>query len=219
MGKVLGIYGAGGLGREIFELANLIQINSNRWDSIIYIDDYTDKKMINDTGVFSYNDAKNTFNRELEFVIALGEPIVRKTLADKVSNDGFKLATLIHPNVNIPKTTSIGQGTIVSFGDYISCDVMIGDNVLIQPNANVGHDTVIKSNSVVSSLCNLAGGTCLGECSYLGMSVSVKEKVSIGDNSIVGMGSMVFKDMPDEIIAMGNPARPMKKNDEGRVFK
>jgi len=47
----------------------------------------------------------------------------------------------------------------------------------------------------------------------------VKDQVRIGDGVIVGMGSVVFNDLPDNVIALGNPARPMRPNLEQRVFK
>jgi acetyltransferase-like isoleucine patch superfamily enzyme len=51
------------------------------------------------------------------------------------------------------------------------------------------------------------------------MSVPIKEGSMIGKNTIVGMGSVVLRDLPDDVIALGNPARPMKKNENHRVFK
>jgi acetyltransferase-like isoleucine patch superfamily enzyme len=65
----------------------------------------------------------------------------------------------------------------------------------------------------------LAGAVTIGRYTYVGMTVAIKEKVSVGDYAIIGMYSAVYKDIPDEMIAMGNPARPMKRNEERRVFK
>jgi acetyltransferase-like isoleucine patch superfamily enzyme len=50
------------------------------------------------------------------------------------------------------------------------------------------------------------------------MSVPVKETIKIGKDSIVGMGSVVLRDIQDGMIALGNPARPMKENVSKRVF-
>ena len=51
------------------------------------------------------------------------------------------------------------------------------------------------------------------------MGVQIKEGISIGSNTIIGMGSVVYNDIPDNMIAIGNPARPIKKNLSKRVFK
>ena len=66
---------------------------------------------------------------------------------------------------------------------------------------------------------SFGGDVELGRYAYIGMRSTIKEHVKIGAHSIIGMCSAVYKDIPDKMIAMGNPARPMKKNEEGRVYK
>ena len=72
---------------------------------------------------------------------------------------------------------------------------------------------------VISSMVNIGGKTVIGRNTYIGMGALVKDQVRIGDGVIVGMGSVVFNDLPDNVIALGNPARPMRPNLEQRVFK
>ena len=64
----------------------------------------------------------------------------------------------------------------------------------------------------------MAGGCVVGCATYIGLSVPVKQGIKIGKNVVVGMGSVVVRDIPDNVIAMGNPARPMKNKDDSRVF-
>ena len=66
---------------------------------------------------------------------------------------------------------------------------------------------------------DVAGDCTVGSNTYLAINVCMRQGVSIGNNTIVGMASVVHRDLPDNIIALGNPARAMKKNDERRVFK
>lgn len=51
------------------------------------------------------------------------------------------------------------------------------------------------------------------------MGAQVKESTRIGRGSIVGMGSVVFADTLDEVIALGTPCRPMRPNTSKRIFK
>ncbi|PQY90170.1 DapH/DapD/GlmU-related protein, partial [Cronobacter sakazakii] len=85
--------------------------------------------------------------------------------------------------------------------------------------ACVGHDCVIGENSVVSGMVALAGHCVVGERVFIGMNSCVKEQTRIGDDAIVGMGSAVFSDVADATIVLGNPARAMRQNTEGKVFK
>lgn len=215
---VLGIYGAGGIGREVLELAGIINGKVKVWDEFIFIDDKP-KNDVNGTKVYFYSDAIKKYANNLEVSVGIGEPAVRERLFGKLENDGVKVATLIHPDVYVPDTTVIGKGVTIQMGNFISCNVFIKDYVYIQPHTNIGHDDVLKRGCMISGFCNLAGGVTVGEYAYLGISSCYKEGVTIGNNSIIGMGAVVYKDIPDEMIAMGNPARPMRKNEERRVFK
>ncbi|NCH85916.1 sugar O-acyltransferase [Cronobacter dublinensis] len=210
----LGIYGAGGLGREVLMLARAINQCTSRWREIFFIDDVTDAREVYGAAVVRF-DARPA---ECEVAIAIGEPALRQRLAQKLAGVA-PLATLIHPNVDVPEQSVIHPGAILCDGALISCGVTIGENALIQPRACVGHDCAIGAYSVISSLVALAGHCTVGERVFIGMNSCVKEQTRIGDDAIVGMGSAVFSDVADATIVLGNPARAMRQNTEGKVFK
>lgn len=214
----LGIYGAGGLGREILEIAKAINTHSNRWECITFIDDGDVPEEVNNIPVVKYQAIAKDGADEIEIAVGIGEPAVRESIYKKLERDGMKLATLIHPSTYIPETAHIGEGATVSMGCFISCNVSIGCNVYIQPHVNIGHDCAIGDGCIISSSCNIGGSVHIGDNTYLGLGVTVKEKAQIGSWTIVGMSSSVIRDIPDEVVALGNPARAMKNNDERRVF-
>ena len=216
---ILGIYGAGGLGREVLELSRIINRREERWTGFIFIDDGDVPEIINGIKVHQYEEAKKQFSSELEIVLAIGEPIIRKRILNTIRNDGIRTPTLIHPDVYIPETTEIGTGVIIQYGCFISCNVKIEDYVFIQPQVNVGHDDVLMEGCMLSGFVNLGGVVTVGKYTYIGLSSCVKQGIRIGNFSIISMGSVVYKDIPDEMIAVGNPARPMKKNDKLHIFK
>ena len=216
--KTLGIWGAGGLGREVLELAKIINTKEKRWDEFIFIVDNVTVTEVNGEQVLSYEDAKKQYS-DLEIAMGIGEPGIREEKFRILEKDGVFIPTLIHPSVYVPNTTIIGRGVVIQFGCFVSCNVTIGDYVFLQPQCNIGHDDKLARGCIISGFGNLAGNVSVGEYSYLGLNVVVREGVSIGSHSIIGMGSVVHKDIEDDMIAMGNPARPMKKNDEGKVFK
>lgn len=217
--KVLGIYGAGGLGREVLELAKIINHKEKRWDRIIFIVDGATQKEVHGIQVFDYNDAKKKYGAFLEAAIGIGEPAVREKKFVQLKTDGIMMPALIHPSVYIPDTTSVGKGVVIQYGCFISCDVTIKNFVYIQPQCNIGHDAVLSEGCMISGFGNIAGTVNIGSYTYVGMSAAIREGVSVGNNSIIGMGSVVYKDVPDEMVAMGNPARPMSKNTDRMVFR
>jgi sugar O-acyltransferase (sialic acid O-acetyltransferase NeuD family) len=217
---ILAIYGAGGLGREVYEVAQAINCQKESWSQIIFIDDGSDIKDCRKIPIYSLQNAVEKYSKEnIEICVAVGEPALRKLLFEKVVALGIKLATLIHPDVSIPESTIIGDGSIVCKYVSITCDITIGRNVYIHPMACIGHDSNIGDNSVISSFVDVAGNCNVGRNVFLAIGVVMKESISIGDKSIIGMSSVIHGDVPEAVIAMGNPARAMKRNDRERVFK
>ena len=215
---VLGIFGANRLGREVLELARIINGRKKRWEDIFFIVDIPASET-NGAAVYSYEEAIERFKGRLEITIAVGELADRKMLIEKTRKDGIEAATLIHPDVHIPESTLIGKGVTIQMGCFISCNSIIEDYVYIQPITGIGHDNVIHEGCMIGGGISFGGDIELGRYVYVGMHSTIKEHVKVGAHSIIGMCSAVYKDIPDEVIAMGNPARPMKRNEESRVYK
>lgn len=219
MKSILGVYGCGGLGREVLELARIINEREKRWVEIVFVVDNPTINEKDGAKVYDYNDAVKIFGNELEITIGIGEPASRWKVIEKVLSNSIPFATLVHPDVHIPESTKIGNGVTIQYGCYISCGVEVSDFVFIQPQANIGHDTKLKKGCIVSGLCNLAGNVTVGENSYIGLGANVMENMTIGEWSIISMAAAVYRPIPDSVIAVGNPARPMKNNEERTVFK
>lgn len=216
--KILGIYGAGGGGREILEIARLPDY-TNQYKEIIFVDDAKAGQLLKGCQIRSFEEIVEQYSsNEIEIVISVGEPTDRKAIYDRVVQAGYKLATLIHPNSFITETSHLGEGVIVSYNAFVSCETTIEDNVMIQPLSIVGHDVSIGANSVISGNTSIAGGVSIGNNTYIALNVCIRERTKIGSNVIVSAGSAVLKDVPDNVIVLGNPARPIMKKDENRVF-
>lgn len=89
--------------------------------------------------------------------------------------------------------------------------VIFGDNVFIAPNccfSTAGHpiDFVQRNEGL-----EFAYPIKVGNNVWIGAGVTVLPGVTIGDNSIIGAGSVVNKDIPAEVIAVGNPCRVLRK--------
>lgn len=215
------IYCAGGFGKEIIDTARRINTSSNKWDEICFIDD--NPSLGNEfygTKLFSFSAVLEKFDvSNVEVSIANGEPVVRKKIYEKLKSNSIKLATIIDNSAIISETATIGEGAIITAYCSVSSNAVVGNNVAINTKAIVGHDVKVGEHAVISSLVNIGGATSVGENSYIGMGVQIKEGLVIGKDVIVGMGSVVYNDIPDGVIALGNPARPMRNNIDKKVFK
>jgi sugar O-acyltransferase (sialic acid O-acetyltransferase NeuD family) len=207
----LGIYGTGGFGKEIFDVACRENANIKKWESIFFIDDFKE----NDTSFYLSkvytlpNVIANETIQNLEVVIAIGEPIVRIKIKEKLKQHNIKLGKVIDPSAVVSPTATLCDGVI------ITSDCIIAINV----KSIIGHDIILSNDVVVSSMVNIGGACKVGAGTYLGMGCLIKEGLEIGEEVIIGMGSAVHHNIPDRMIALGNPARPMKENIEKKVFK
>ncbi len=220
---ILGICGAGGSGREVLEIARAINNLDNRWSDIVFIEteDYLSKNnnQINAAPVYTLNAVLQNYGSEqVEFIVSVGEPILRKKIAEEILGSGCRLATLIHPTVHIPDTTKIGNGVIICYNVFISCNVIIEDNVLVLPLSSVAHDSHIGKNTVIAGHSDIAGGVKIGSNTYIALNVCVRELVQIGSDVVASAGSAVLNDVPDNVIIHGNPAKAIMKKDDRTVF-
>jgi sugar O-acyltransferase (sialic acid O-acetyltransferase NeuD family) len=215
---ILGIYGAGGLGREIYEIAIRRNTVSSIWSEIIFIDDFSDESEYFGTRRINYESLLK-IKKECECIIAVGEPSAREKLYEKLLAFDIKLTFLVDPTAIISPNAKINNGVIVCEYSTIHTGVVLGYNALIQPFCDIGHDTKVGNHTVLSPYCVPGGGTLFGDRVFVGLHTSIKEALIIGDDAVVGMGSVVFRNVPAGATVVGNPARVTKGNDEHKVFR
>ena len=215
--KRLGIFCAGNLGKEICDIAERINENENRWSEIFFVDNYSNNQFFYGKLVYRLEDLHRNKD-SIEYIIANGEPAIRKEIYDQIKKEDGRLATIIDPTVIVSKTAILGEGIIATPYTTISSNVCIQDNVLLQSYICIGHDIKIGANSVISANTSIGGRTCIGENVFIGMGAIVKEELIIEDNVILGMGSVLYSNLSTGTVALGNPARLTKGNEEKRVF-
>lgn len=208
----LAIYCAGGLGKEVVELARCI----NRWDTIVFVDDVTEEKNYRGADVYRFEDIAD-FEDAVEFVIASGEPAARKALYEKVKAAGYSIATLVSPWASMCPGTTLGEGCIL-WDCALSADIAVGPNVLINAKVIIGHDVVIGAHSVISAKSFLGGSVCVEECVYMAPGAMAKNKIRIGEGAIISLGAVLLRNVRSKAIMIGNPARRIGENETGRVF-
>lgn len=209
---VLGIYGYGGHGLEVEELAGVINIKDNRWEKIIFVDDAKEK--IDNQKIFLFEEVVGKYSQDnIEFFVGIGEPGIREKIYNKVKAKGYNFAILIHPCAIVAESAEIEEGVMIGSNAFVSVKTHLHENVLIQPMAAVDHECTVGKNSVVSSFVAMGGGSSLGENSFIGLNACIKQGISIGDGSVVGMGAVVIRNIPDKVMAVGNPSKIIKMGD------
>lgn len=215
----LGIYGTGGSGREVFDMIDMNSSLRECWDEIIFIDDTKQEGIFMQCRMMPLDNlCRNIEKDDIKVVIAVGEPTVRKLLYDRVVEKGLHLATIIHPLAQVSGSAKIGNGVVIQEHVTISSEACLDDNVYINGKTIIGHDVHVGRHCQISSLSIVAGNTQIGEETYIGVSAAVRDHIIVGHNVIISMGAVVVKDVRDNKVVMGNPAREIAEN-SGLVFK
>jgi UDP-perosamine 4-acetyltransferase len=143
--------------------------------------------------------------------VAIGDNHLRLRLLAKFLEMGFELINAISPHAVVSPSASLGRGIAIMAGAIINASVEIGDGAIINTNAGVDHDCRIGSGAHVGPGSALAGNVDIGRESFLGAGTCVIPGVRIGSRAIVGAGSVVVREIPDDVTAMGVPARIIRE--------
>ncbi len=217
---LLAIYGAHGMAREVYVIAKKINAFENRWNEVAFIDDINDIGEIYGRKVYKLTDLLESRHVDaMEAVVAVGEPLLRERLFANLTRNHVRMTNIIHPGVYVDETVALGDGVVICEGVTITCDVKIGDNTYIQPHAVIGHDIEIGRHTVIGSNCQIGGVDRIGDRVFMGFLSGTTDRISVGHDAVISAGAMVFRDLPPSVIAVGNPARIMKKNTDGKIFK
>ncbi len=218
---ILGIYGASGLGTEYQDLAEVNNGYGRRWDGFVFIDDDPEKigTTLVELPVMSFEQAIEKYGKDgIEFILAIGEPAVKDVVFKKVCDAGCEVTNIIHHELRVTRGFKHGKGLVVHARSSMPPNSNYGNNVLIQGQAIMGHNLVLGDNVVISSLAFVGGDVTIGRNTYIAPHSCIRNGLHIGENAIVGMGAVVTKDVPDNAVVVGNPAKILRYNEKGRVF-
>lgn len=110
---------------------------------------------------------------------------------------------IIGNDVYIGANTAINRATLDS--------TIIEDNVKIDDLVQVSHNSKVESCSYVIAGTILCGGVHIGKNCWIAPNVSIKQQLTVGDNVVIGLGSVVIRDVEHDTVVAGNPCKEIKR--------
>jgi len=207
--KPLVVVGASGFGREVACLVEDINKINPQYNLLGLVDDALTENTVEGFSILGDINYLYSINPKPFISIAIAHPNTRKKLVERLKND-FEFVTLVHPTVSMSPYVIIGEGSIICRNTLFTTNISIGNQCIINVNCSVGHDTQIGDFTSIMSHTAIAGDVFIGSGCYFGLHCTVINKISIGASGTYGAGTVIVNDMPENIVAVGVPARVIK---------
>lgn len=209
--KKLVIIGAGGFGREVQWLIERINEREAIWELLGYVDDGVEKGTIVD-GLPVLGTIKELREREesLAVVCAVGASVTRQKILEQIlDNTKLEFPNLIDPSVQMSKRIDMGRGNIICAGNILTVDITMGDFNIVNLDCTVGHDVVFDSYITVYPSVNISGCVEIGEKVELGTGSQIIQGIHIVEDTIVGAGTVVVRNLAEAGTYVGVPAKKL----------
>lgn len=208
------ILGAGGFGREVLDIIIAQNKVSKRWKILGFVDENPELKgkVLNGYPVLGSFDWFSKIDlKEIRVVCAIGDNISKKKVVEKAKGVGLRFANVVHPSVIMTEFVTLGEGVIICAGCILTNQITIGNHVIINLDVTIGHDSIIEDFCTLSPGVHISGRNKIGEGANVGTGAVTIQGIVIGRWSIIGAGAVVAQDIPDKVVAVGVPAKPIKQ--------
>lgn len=143
-----------------------------------------------------------------DFFIAIGNNKIRKNVYNNLAIRNLLPVNAIHPSAIIDDSVAIApHGVMIAPNVSINALAKIGIGAICNTYSVIEHECIIGDFAHIGPGAVLCGNVTIGENSFIGAKSVIRENITIGKNVIIGAGSVVVKDIPDNVKAVGNPAR------------
>jgi sugar O-acyltransferase (sialic acid O-acetyltransferase NeuD family) len=137
----------------------------------------------------------------------MGSSDVRYRIYNELKALGAKLPSLISPLAYVSPHASIGEGTIIMHQACVNAGASIGANCIINSQALIEHDAKVGDHCHISTAAVINGNCRVEDHVFVGSRATLRQGAKVGSGCLLGMGSVVLKDITEPGIYVGVPAR------------
>ncbi|GAB3203729.1 sugar O-acyltransferase (sialic acid O-acetyltransferase NeuD family) [Pontibacter aydingkolensis] len=182
-----------------FEVLGFLDDNPNKIGEVLY-----GHKVLGPVA-----DIRNYENKGIAVAIGIANPKIKKNIAGSLLASSFTFPSFISKHAWLSKHVTVGRGVILYPGVSINYETLLGDFVIMNMNCAIGHNCSIADYSTLAPGVNLAGFTFIEESVDIGIGVSTRQNVRIGNNSKVGGQTMIIHNVQPNSVVVGVPGKPI----------
>ncbi len=148
------------------------------------------------------------------FLVAIGgeeNGKIRHALQKKISGFGFKPLTVWHKTSYIARSARVGDGSQILIRAVVGANAHIGEACIVNTGAQVDHDCFLEEGVHVMPGATITGGVCVKKYATVGSGAIILPKVTIGEGAIIGAGAVVAGSIKPYTVAVGIPAKAVRK--------
>lgn len=212
MSRPLVIVGCGGFGREVRDVVDACRADGADWAFLGYVDDAPSPANLAAVGqsgdqVLGGLEWLEDADKDIHVVIGIASGEVRARIDGQLTRLGLSSGVLVHPTATMGRNVTVAPGTVVCAGVRMTTNIRLGRHVHVNLNSTVGHDCVLGDYVTVNPLVAISGNVHIGERTMLGTHAAVLQGLRLGSRSTVGGSALVVKDVADDVVVKGVPAR------------
>lgn len=208
MTRLIGVYGAAGCGRGIMPLLRAQYPKAK----LVFIDDVQAPGYINGHYILTWTDFIECKVDKKAVSIAISDPKIRNTLAEKCSAAHIPLIEARAASVLQMDDVVIEEGACLSPFVTLTSNIRIGRCFHANLYSYIEHDCNIGNFVTIAPGAKVNGNVTIGDHAYVGSGAIIRQGLNVGAGAVVGMGAVVICDVPPGVIVVGNPAKPLIKD-------
>jgi sugar O-acyltransferase (sialic acid O-acetyltransferase NeuD family) len=211
------ILGAGGHAQVVADSLRQMQAAGNAVMPIGYLDDnpqFAGRSLLGLPVLGRLDDLQRIDHDAV--IVGIGDNQTRADIMAALVSRGVEFAIARHPSAIIAPDVPLGPGSMVCAGVIVNPGSVIGANVILNTGCTIDHHNRIGDHAHVAPGVHLGGDVQIGAGAFIGIGATVIPQRSVGNWSVIGAGSVVTKDIPDWVVAVGMPARLIRRLDQGR---
>ena len=153
-------------------------------------------------------------------LVALGDNYLRERVVLEILKQkaDFVFINAVSKHTYISPTSKMGEGNVVMPGVIINSEASVGHHCIINTKSSLEHNCILHDFTALSAGVTTGGYFTLGKYSAIALGVTIFDRVNIGENVVVGSGSLVTKDLESHGLYFGVPSKRIRDREPGEKF-